>query len=413
MNRKRVRLVIVGFGFVGFLLSNNGGSKLMGSTLGDTKVMDGIKKLVAQKKYLSAIKAIHAADPKGLNSDYVLEECQVAREYYEECINFQIFGFRDLGPNENLDEVRGTPGTYEMLVDEPEKLLKAGIARDPRNAALKQELALYYLDGLNVAGSSFDPQEKDPHGAAIKILADIRAQPGALSADGWKELGINYTSTQDYADGLPCFRAATRLDPTSGDDVYNEAVCLFNLERDKKALPLAEKSVELYGAGHADLNSIVDAWGLCAELRRSSGDKQGSYNALRAAFKLRPDDYWSTRRLMDFHLKDGLEGQARKDAARIFAMQPTNPRMPQDILDLFGAVGKTSDAVDVLAGLVPLYQDQQEAVGNLEFHMGDGYAQLDKSKEAHQAWLAAKAAFLKASNPNQEAVNAVESRFQN
>jgi hypothetical protein len=82
-----------------------------------------------------------------------------------------------------------------------------------------------------------------------------------------------------------------------------------------------------------------------------------------------------------------------------FDLDPTNPTVCKDMVDLFKRHNRVRDLIYFLKHGATKFSSNQEAVGNFNYHLGVLYFTLNKNKEAKRYLLLAKVAFAKSLPP--------------
>ena len=77
----------------------------------------------------------------------------------------------------------------------------------------------------------------------------------------------------------------------------------------------------------------------------------------------------------------------------LFDLQPTNPTICVDLMDLFAEYERIDDLIYFLKYGSDKYKENKEAIGNFNYHLGLLFADIENNKEAEQHFLISKAAF--------------------
>lgn len=77
----------------------------------------------------------------------------------------------------------------------------------------------------------------------------------------------------------------------------------------------------------------------------------------------------------------------------LYRLDPTNPTICVDVMDLFGTQNRIDDLIHFLKYGSDKHKENKEAVGNFNYHLGLLFADLENKKEAEHHFLIAKTAF--------------------
>lgn len=77
----------------------------------------------------------------------------------------------------------------------------------------------------------------------------------------------------------------------------------------------------------------------------------------------------------------------------LFDIEPTNPTICMDMMDLFARYNRIDDLIHFLKYGSDKYKEVKEAIGNFNYHLGLLLLDLDNKKDAEQHFLISKAAF--------------------
>lgn len=78
---------------------------------------------------------------------------------------------------------------------------------------------------------------------------------------------------------------------------------------------------------------------------------------------------------------------------KFYDLQPTNPTICTDVIDLFGEFNRIDDLIHFLKYGASKYKENLEAAGNFNYHLGLLFADLGNNDEAEKHFLISRAAF--------------------
>lgn len=96
-----------------------------------------------------------------------------------------------------------------------------------------------------------------------------------------------------------------------------------------------------------------------------------------------PTHYSYLKRIIKEALLQGLQEEADKYSTQLFQIEPKNPTIANDLIDLYFNNKKENQLVEMLIHLTTQFSDE-EVLGNLNFHLGLSYLNMDKVKHANK-----------------------------
>ncbi len=121
-------------------------------------------------------------------------------------------------------------------------------------------------------------------------------------------------------------------------------------------------------------------------------DDKRAFESFIKAVDCFPTHYTYLKKVINEALSQGLISEAKKYSTQLFKIQPKNPTLPNDLIDLYFENNEENTLVEMLIQLKPEFSDK-EILGNLNFHIGLAYLNMDKVKEANKFILESKKLF--------------------
>ncbi|RNC84435.1 MAG: hypothetical protein ED557_05485 [Balneola sp.] len=105
-----------------------------------------------------------------------------------------------------------------------------------------------------------------------------------------------------------------------------------------------------------------------------------------------PTHYTYLKKIIVETLSQGLIEEAKKYSIQLFKIEPKNPAALSDLIDLFFDSNQETELVELLTHLTDLYSDK-EILGNLNFHLGLSYLNMEKVDFADKFFSTSKKFF--------------------
>lgn len=125
--------------------------------------------------------------------------------------------------------------------------------------------------------------ELDPHHSGIRDTVEyFHSEPNTRNAQVWNELGDLFFKAGSYREASNCYEKAIEMEPLAGVSYSNLALCLTYEGKFNKAIPLYEKSIELF---QNDKDKAV-SWNRLGNVYRRLNDYDNAIAAYKNAVKL-------------------------------------------------------------------------------------------------------------------------------
>ncbi len=329
--------------------------------------------LINLHKYSSAFELLNQADFMNENREIVFKKMDIALNYFVQSLNHSLFSFKDIGPDEDIVDYRGKEGSSDMFLFPIDSVLLNLLDKYPNDGNIYKRLGDYYQDVLNRYGGRWMISDDSLKSAIIHFYEQAERRK-SMDFKSYDHLGIAYFETGKDIGAERCFRASIKLNPKSPDSPYNLAYLLNRKKRFTEALPFAKRSFELYES--RSLKS--DAGRMCADCYNEMGDHKNALKYLRLTDAIDPNNYYVYRSLLWTFLKMNSMDSALSRSISFFGLQPSNPKLTQDIMADYQEAGHSKEIPKVLGFLRSKFSEDAEASGNVLFHFSDYYQ--DESK---------------------------------
>lgn len=345
--------------------------------------------LIALKKYNSAFSLLNKVDPDNSISDLAIKKTEIVLDYFATSINHRMFALTDLEPNQDILDIRGSEGSFEMYPFDPSEVLPALIEEHPNDYNLHAALGKYYHEVHTKYGTNSTMPEAQitdlMHEYCLKA-----ANNDIKDAKVYYIIGYYETLSENYGPSINWFEKSLEVDSTFATCTYNLAVAYYFEKQADKALPYAKKATVLY----EEPNLKSDAARLTAVIYKSLDKQEKALEYFIKANSILPNNYYNLNQLLEQQLVLKKFESAEVSTQEFYALDPTNPRICSDLLEIY----RLTNQVELLEKFFIAKTEEMagdEELGNLYFHLGQIKLMQDDTKAAKKYLKTAKKHFLK------------------
>ncbi|MBK8807851.1 MAG: restriction endonuclease [Bacteroidales bacterium] len=141
-----------------------------------------------------------------------------------------------------------------------------------------------------------------------------------------------------------------------------------------------------------DLEIKAEKYFQIAKWYKEMDDSKNAFQNYVKGIDCFPTHYTHLKLIIREALSQGLIEQAKKYSIQLFEIEPKNPTVPKDLIELYFVSKEENTLVDMLIHLTSLFTDN-EILGNLNFHIGLTYLNMDKVEDANKYILESKRLF--------------------
>ncbi len=139
-------------------------------------------------------------------------------------------------------------------------------------------------------------------------------------------------------------------------------------------------------------------------------DAEERYNE---SVKLLSTSYGALKGKIDLYLfTDRSDVELNKVVDDFCRLDPANPTVSQDIIDLFSAYGKINDIFKVMNRKISDYSENKEAQGNFNYHLGLLCSDINKDQDAKNYFSEAKRCFSGTIEPDHPIFELIEENLK-
>jgi len=366
-------------------------------------MIEKANKLIENKKYESAYNILNEADPNNKKPEIVIAKTDLFLNYFVTSIMHQMFALKDLEPEEEILDIRGSKGTFSMFAFSPDSILLDLILKYPTNYKLKKELGYYYHEvHLKYQGRWLIPDS---------ILVD-KFKTNYLTAyendvfDYWSAYGIGYAylMQQDYASSIPYFEKSAELKNDYPSSHYNLAYAYLYTDQREKGIESAKAAMDLYDYSQYK----ADAARMIAVMYRELEDFDNAIDYYKQADKIQPDDYYTLKPLLELELSLN-KSTYQERTNQLFKIAPSNPTIYQDLMKIYWNYEKIDELLAFLTSQHNIFLSDNKVNGNLYFYKA--LIQYDKEdfNNSKSNFEKSREIFKKVYEPNHQVFEVIDS----
>ena len=356
-------------------------------TFSQNSPLEKANKLIEDRKYASAMKVLNEADPQNQDPGLVIAKSDLVLNYFTKSIMHKIFGLKDLEKNEDLMQLRGGEGNFDMQAFDPDSILNNLIQKQPDNYKLRIALGNYYLE----VHDKYPEGWFEPDSIVVQKFKDnyIEAYKNGIS-DYWSLYGIGnaYLIEKDYKNSIPYFEKSIELKNDYATCHYNLAYAYMYTDQQEKGISSAKKSMDLY----VDPDYKSDAAKMMGVMYRELKQNEKSLEYYYQANTIKPNDYNTLKPMLE--LETALNKETYKGTTKeFFLLAPGNPTIYQNLIQIYGSINKQDELIDFLEKEKPDFKSDNKVNGNIFFYIAAIQYNKDDFKNSKANFETAKEIF--------------------
>ena len=361
-----------------------------------------IENLINDKKYLTAAEYLKEKPELMEQNEYFRKYVHILVNYYAMTINFNIFALRDLEQHENIEDVRGQKGTYEMLGVKLEEQLFNRWQESPDsphlNFAIGEFLSRGYSCGCLKQTEYFVAPNDSDSPFFEKSLED------GIS-DNWSlfRLGMNHHGQGNLKEAIKYYQMSLAISDKLPATIYNLAVALYQDRQDKKAKKYAKKALGIYGDDELD----SDTYDLYGSILFNEGNYKEAEKHLTRSLELKVWHPHAFTTLLKLYGKQEKSKQYRALVNRYIAIDYSNTFLFNQYINYLAEANVNKDDLQVMADLSNKTYDNDLATGTVFFSIGRVYALTGENKTARAHLKKSLAYMSKLESPPDGSVEAL------
>ncbi|WP_303917606.1 lipopolysaccharide assembly protein LapB [Draconibacterium sediminis] len=365
--------------------------------------LEEASELVEAKKYESAYNVLNRADARNENPDITIAKTDLLLNYFVTSIMHQLFAIKDLEPNEDILDVRGSAGDFTMFTFPADTILLKLIDKYPDNYELKKELGFYYHEAhLKYQGNWLIP-DSDVINKFKSLYLDAY-ENGVF--DYWSTYGIGYAylMNQDFKASIPYFKKSVELKQEYPSSHYNLAYAYLYTDQREKAIESAQNAMKLYEFAEYK----ADAARMIAVIYQELEENEKAIDFYKQADKIQANDYYTLKPLLEMELALNKTSYTER-TKQFFLIDPGNPTIYKDLMSIYWSNEKVDELMEFLTTQHDEFATDDKVNGNLYFY--SAVIQFDKEEysKSKQNFEKAREIFVKVFEKDHGVFEAIDS----
>ncbi|MFW6019297.1 MAG: tetratricopeptide repeat protein [Bacteroidales bacterium] len=345
-------------------------------------VLDSASKLIEQKQYETAFQLLDKEDPKNEQTQILIKKTDLLTNYFVTSINHVMFALKNLEEDETVMDYRGKAGDYSMHPFDPDSLTRRLIKKKGSNFNLYRNLANYWFSVYMNYGDP--PDNRKAPLDSVNKYSKLAISTGDSNYKTYYKRAFCQLMNDKYADAIANFKKSIQRNDDFAESHYNLAYAYVQINQFSNALISANRAFEIYEDSIKKAEAARMAGISLMELEQP--DKAKLY--LNKSLKLQPGNLNTLHNLLEtFFLEDNLS-QADSLTKEIFALQPGNPSVADQIRNVYANNESKQRFVQIMRQQLKQY-DQPDVKGNIYFAMAKA-TMPDKLPKVKEYLLKAK-----------------------
>lgn len=365
-------------------------------------LLNANKKLVEARQYAAAYKQLELVDRDNKQVDIVLAKVDLAINYFATSIMHHFFGFTDLTPEQDLEEIRKGTGKFDLYILKADLLLDSLSKIYPEDGRLNKALGDYYYE-VYLRYNDQWIMTTDELLSKMKQNYLKAISGGVADYESFFVLGYIDLGKENYQDAAGYLSQAIKLNPAYPASYYNLAYCLVNLKEYNSAIEYGLAAYEMYD----DTMMKADAARLISMAHDRYGETKQAIQWLGRGLKLVPGSF--------YHLKDLVDICVREDYVQLdsiivefYLIAPDNPLIYNTLIDIFYAYeADLNYLISFFREMMPIFPTVDKVQANLYFFTAMLEFESDRVK-AKETFQTAKTLMKKVYPPEHEVFSLIE-----
>lgn len=336
----------------------------------EDSVVVRVRSLMADRAYASAYHLLEKYDPDHVSTIAAALRTDIVLQGFTKSIGHQVFGLKDLGPDEDLIDLRNSNGTFEMVSWSANEELTGLLRAHPEDPALHRALADFLFD----AGSKYGDNWLMPSDSLYALVEEhyqFVNDHGDGDAMSWYRQGFAWLVLDQADSAVGPLTTAVRLDPGNAEGHYNLAYASMQLDERDTAIREAQAAYEAYTDG----TQRSDAARLAGIMFEEKDLLDSARYWLDLADKNDPDNYYTLRALLNNAIQSNRDSEA-SIREQFFSLAPENTSTYDDLDRLYTTHDST--LIAFYRQRIGAADNSPLATANLHFFLGRMLLDSDK-----------------------------------
>jgi len=204
-----------------------------------------VDKLIVEKQYLDAINMINDLGKLYEDPQLIHYKVKITISGFATSLNHKMFGYKNLGEEENIYEVRRDGGEFTMVFGDLEEEIKEAINKHPKSYIVYEAAGDYYSDVSLRYGDQLEYSYQDLNQKIVSFYKKSY-ELGNEKKEVIADIGEYSLYLELYDQGEKFYRMALPYDTENPDYNYNLSFALENLGRFEEALGYSKTAIEYY-----------------------------------------------------------------------------------------------------------------------------------------------------------------------
>jgi len=376
----------------------------IGSTVfSQIPLLEASEKLIKEKKYETAFNKLNEADPNNDDPDILVAKTDLLLKYFVTSIMHKMFALKDLEAHEDIYEIRGSEGSFAIVVFDPDSLLNRLIKKYPSKYELQKTLGYYFHEIHLKYGTNCALSDEEVMTAFLSNY--LTAYDHGLY-DYWSTYGIGYAyiSTGKYKEAIPFFEKSIELKGDYPSSHYNLAIAYLYNDRREIAIASAKVALELY----QESTTKSDAARVIAVIYEELLNNEKALEFYKRANEIDPKNYYTLKPLLALSLK--MNSGSHKELTDSFLhLAPTNPTIYQDLMEMYYQLEKEKELAEFLGKKEKEFLKEPKVLANLYFYGAIIQKETNQPEVAKLGFEKARKEFGKVFDSTHDVFKAIDS----
>ncbi len=339
-----------------------------------------VNKLVEQRKYLSAFNELSKMNTNGDNVEVLVTQFRFLPKYFIQSTSHEMFIFKDLKSNDDIMEMRNyiPDGNYSYTMFDPIKIYNEYNEKYTKSHLLDLAYGEFIEDAIYRYG---DKWKIKPEQAEKEIISLYKSayESDVYSDKSLAKLGDLYFHDNDMTNAKDFYLRSINLNIENAHSHYSVAIIYINENDQDNFFKHINNAIKYYEHPYFRENSYMSAVQASLQVKN---DIDLAINYLIEGKKEFPKGYKFPQNLNYLYLNKKQYSNAAEEADYLFSLAPTNPNSTNIIIENYNNYSLSNELEKFFIRNLKIYKNDQNALGNLNYHLGRIYKESNNKEAA-------------------------------
>lgn len=365
-----------------------------------------VNSLIKQRKYLTAFNELSDMNQSGDNVEVLVKQFRFIPQYFIQSTYHEMFIFKDLNDNEDINELRNyiPDGDYKYTLFDPVKIYEEFNKNFERSDLLDLAYGEFIEDAIYRYGDKWKIKAEIAENHIVSLYKSAY-EANIFSDKSLAKLGDLSYHDNDMIKAKDFYLRSIKLNNENAHSHYSVAIIYINENDSNSFFKHINEAIKYYEHPYFRENSYMSAVQAALQVK---GDIELAINYLIEGKKEFPKGYKFPQNLNYLYLNKKEYEKAAEEADYLFSLAPTNPNSTNIIIENYKNYSLNDELENFFIRNLQLYRDNENILGNLNYHLGLFYKENNRNDEALKHINDAESNFINSLGPEAEVLSLIK-----